>query len=388
MGEDARQDPHSESQRLTVGRREVASLGLLVGLFAGECAAAQALELLYVGNNHGGTITVIEVPSFAVIGEFSGIPDVAEREAFPDGLVDDLVVSPDGRILYVSRSAFGDVAAFSTATERLLWRVPIPGTPDHFALSGDGRRLYLSVVSRPFSLVIDTDKRAVVAWWDTGFTPHGMFLSPDGQRVYTGCIRCDQITIASVDQYEQAAGDGQKWSGLAGLQQLKVFRSIQFEDGVRPFVITPDERQLYVQLSKLHGFVVVDLGSGKVTRTVELPVPPGVTHQMADPHTAHHGMALAGNNTRLCVAGTVANYVAILSVPELQLLGTIPVGTEPSWVIPSLDGRYCYASARKGNSVSVISVAERREVKRIPVGDYPQRMWTVRVPERRAARER
>lgn len=356
----------------------------LLALFApAHPALAQGLELLYVGNNHGGTISVIEVPSFEVVGEFSAIPDLAERTTFPDGYVDDIVVSPDGRTLYASRSALGDVAAFSTATEQLLWRIPIPGTPDHFALSADGRRLYLSVISRPFGLVIDTEQRELVAWWETGFSPHGMFLSPDQKRVYTGCIRCDQLTIAAIDQYVPAAADGPEWSGLAGLRQLEVLRTIQFDNGVRPFVITPDERQLFVQLSKLHGFVVVDLESGRQTKTIHLPVPPGVTAQEADPHTAHHGMALLPDGKRLCVAGTMADYVAILSVPDLELLGTVPVGHEPSWVIPSLDGRFCYASARKGNSVSVVSVAERRELKRIPVGEYPQRMWTVRVPERR-----
>src|SRR5262245_29887122 len=101
-------------------------------------AMAAPQELLYVGNNYGGTISVIDVATYKVIGEFSAIPDVAEHDVFPGGFVDDVVVSPDGKILYASRPALGDVAAFSTATEQLLWRVPIPGEPDHFALSADG----------------------------------------------------------------------------------------------------------------------------------------------------------------------------------------------------------------------------------------------------------
>lgn len=356
----------------------------LVLLALAHSLSAQKPELLYVGNNHGGTISVIDVPSLRVIGEFNAVPDAAERTAFPGGFVDDVVVSPDGSVLYASRAALGDIAAFSTATEELLWRLPIPGTPDHFALSRDGRRLYLSVISRTFSLAIDTEQPAIAAWWPTGMTPHGMFLSPDGQRVYTGCIRCDQMTIASVNEVDPSDEDGE-WSGLADLKRLRVLKTIQFENGVRPFVITPDEKQLLVQLSKLHGFVVVDIESGRITQTVRLPVPPGVTAQRADPHTAHHGMALLPDGKHLCIAGTMADYAAIVSLPEFELLGTVPVGHEPSWVISSLDGRHCYVSARKGNSVSVISLAERREVKRIPVGEYPQRMWTARVPERRVA---
>ena len=76
-------------------------------------------------------------------------------------------------------------------------------------------------------------------------------------------------------------------------------------------------------------------------------------------------------------------YTGILTLPELDLVATIPTGIEPSWIIASLDGSHIYVSARKSNDVFIISVVDRKLVKRIAVGDYPQRMWTVRVPKRR-----
>ena len=82
----------------------------------------------------------------------------------------------------------------------------------------------------------------------------------------------------------------------------------------------------------------------------------------APPLTAHHGLTLNPDGTRLCAAGTVADYVAILSVPELDLLSTTTVGTEPSWAISSLDGRYCYVSSRKSDDVSIISFEDGREL--------------------------
>ncbi len=45
-----------------------------------------------------------------------------------------------------------------------------------------------------------------------------------------------------------------------------------------------------------------------------------------------------------------------------------------------------YVSARKSDDVFVISLEDRRLIKRIPVGDYPQRMWTTRVPRRKVSR--
>lgn len=330
-------------------------------------------ELLYVGNNHGGTVSVIDVvthpggggapPLYKVIGEFSATPDIPNRP--PGAVVDDVVGSPGGDVLYVSRGILRDVAAFSTATETLLWRVPTGGVADHFTLSADGRRLFVSVESEGHVLVINTETRKPVGTFESGPGPHGIRLSPDGKRVYTGCITGDQITVADTTT-------------------LQVIKRFQFDEGVRPFEITADEARMYAQISKLHGLVELDLKSGRVTKTIHLPVPDGVAHQKAYPHTAHHGIALSPDGKYLAVGATMASYAAILSVPALDLLATIPVGEQPSWVIPSLDGGHFYVSARLGNTVSVISVVGRKEIARVKVGKYPQRMWTMRVPKRRA----
>jgi len=61
------------------------------------------------------------------------------------------------------------------------------------------------------------------------------------------------------------------------------------------------------------------------------------------------------------------------------LLATIPGGRDPSWIVFSSDARFAYVTNRGSNDVSVISVAELTEVKRIKVGDYPQRMQVVEV---------
>ena len=338
---------------------------LLLAVVLGNATAEQGQALLYVGNNHGGTISVNEVPGFEVVGEFDAAPDVAERDEI-SSFVDDVVVSSTGDVLYASRGMLRDVAAFSTATEELLWSLSVGGISDHFALSKDDRYLFVSVFSEDYGVVIDTCTREIIERIPTGPGPHGMVVSRNGHRVYNGCIGCDQLTIADARTFEPVG-------------------TIQFEDGVRPFVVNDDETKAYVQITKLHGFHELDLRSRRVTKTIWLPVPDGVTAQQHYPHTAQHGMALTPDGRHLCAAGTVADYVAILSVPELDLLATIPVGSEPSWVIPSLDGEYCYVSARKDDSVSIISVTERREIKRIAVGEYPQRMWTARVPDRRVA---
>jgi DNA-binding beta-propeller fold protein YncE len=327
------------------------------GFLAAQTAPPQ--ELLYVGNNQAGTVSVIEVPAYRVIGEFDALPDVADRPTL--GATDDLVGPASGEVLYISRGPVRDVAAFSTATRKLLWKVPVGGVADHFTLSRDGRLLFVSVENEGHVLVIDTEKRGPVGRFESGPGPHCIRLSPDGRRVYSGGITGDNLTVADAST-------------------LKVLDHYEFDEGVRPFDITADGKTMYIQLSKLHGFLEFDLQAGRITRTIALPVPPGVTHQKAYPHTAHHGLSLTPDGRHLGVLSTVASYFALLSVPDLKVEFTVPVGTEPSWLIPSLDGRNFYASARKGDTVSVVSVADQKEIARIKVGRYPQRMWTMREP--------
>ena len=320
--------------------------------------ASAATEYLYVANNHDGTISVIAIPEFEVVGVIDVVPDQALRPSGGGTYADDVVLSSDGTRLYVSRGGLRDVAAFGLPAGELLWRLGTDGLADHFALSPDGRRLFVSVYSEDRVHVIDTTEGQELARIDSCSGPHGMRFSADGRYVYNGCMIGDALDVIDATSFERVGRH-------------------TFSEGVRPFEISADGKKAWVQLTRLHGFVELDLGEGRVTKTVHLPVPPGVTAQQDFPHTAHHGLALRPDGTRLCAAGTVADYVALLSVPALDLLATVPVGTEPSWAIASLDGRYCYVSSRKSDSVSIIAFGDGRELARIRVGTYPQRMWTV-----------
>ena len=348
------------ANQIRTARSTVPALAVfLLSLGGAQHAEAQGQEYLYVENAASGEITVIEVPSHRVVGQ---IP-ASRIGQHPD----DVIHSSDGEILFISRRDAQDVVAVSTATEEVLWRVPVGGAPHHLTLSRDDRLLYVPLFNDRFMAVIDTEKREVVDRVPVNHGPHGTQLSPDGRRVYVGALLGDAITVVEVGTH-------------------RVVKSIPTPEGVRPFKIAPDERRLYAQLSKLHGFVEVDLENDRITKTIHLPtlgksVPPSA--YQAWPHTVGHGMELTSDGEYLFVAATLYDFVAIYSLPSLELLAAIPVGEEPGWLTLSKDGRFCYASNRRGNTVSVISVAERKEIARIEVGEYPQRMTSVVVPRRR-----
>ena len=337
----------------------MALVGMAAAVLPLRSVVAQGTELLFVENTLSGDVTVIDVATLKVTGT---IP----IGRYPD----DIIVSKRGDILYVSRMMSrsedgaqplpGEIVAINPATKTVTWRAPVSGEPHHLALSDDGEQLFVPIFSSNHVEVLNTRRRAVVDKIPVGYGPHGTFLSPNGKNVYSGTIHQQQITVFDAATH-------------------KPIKVIPMSEGVRPFAIAKDESRLYAQLSRLHGFVVVDLTTNKIIRTVELPDRDKVAMPGSWPYTVNHGLALSPDEKLLVAAATRSDFVAIYSLPELELLGSVPVGVEPNWLTFSVDARYLYASNRKSNDVSVIDMANRKEVARIKVGNYPQRMAAVVV---------
>jgi YVTN family beta-propeller protein len=147
----------------------------------------------------------------------------------------------------------------------------------------------------------------------------------------------------------------------------------------RPFVIAPDSRRLYVQLSDLHGFVVVDLAARRVIDKVLLPDAPSGAKPLI-PRTFSHGIGIAPDGKTLWVTSLLDNSVSVFTLPDLKRLGTTRVGQAPDWLTFTGDGRRCYVSNAGSDAVSVLDVESRKEVARIPVGAMPKRIIAVDRP--------
>lgn len=324
--------------------------------------------MLYVENKYGPSISVVDIAEYKVV---STIP--LDKEMIPD----DVIVADDGKVLYVNvayASAHGnpdaladhsDLVAFSTQSEKEIWRARIKGNIGHMVMSPDNRHIYNALFDRWYVARVDLRTYQVDDLPVEFIGGHGIRISADGKRLYVGSILMPEINVLD-------------------LEKKKVTQRILFRDAVRPFGITRDERTAYVQLSWLHGFEVVDLKRNLVRGTVHLPELPPDAPKEKTWNTVDHGLEITPDETHVVTVATTGNYAAVHRLPGLELVGTVPVGKDPSWVIVSDDGKLAFVSSRKSDEVSVISIHDAKEVQRIKVGRHPQRMWHSRAAKKAA----
>jgi hypothetical protein len=396
-----------------LGTLALAASAATLTLAAQPAGAAGKRDVLVVSNNWAGTADVVDPHRFTRIKRLNVIPDTAQRvaeiEADPtakfyydsvralvgeghDQYVDDGFVSRDGRVVYFSRPSFADVVAIDIRTGKIRWRTHVDGyRADHMALSPDGRRLLVSASTARAIDVLDTADGDIVGRIPSGDAPHESNFSRDGKRIFHASIG---TVYTDTDDPAEDATKGERVFEIIDARTLQVTKTLNMAQklaeagypgmsaAVRPMALSRDERFVYFQVSFFHGFAEYDLQQDRITRIAALPLSDaakGLSRQQYLLDSAHHGLAINPKGTKLCAAGTMSNYAAIVKRTSLQLQRTVPVGRVPYWSASSVDGRYCFVSVAGDDRVAVISFKSAREVARIKVGDHPQRMRTGKV---------
>ena len=68
--------------------------------------------------------------------------------------------------------------------------------------------------------------------------------------------------------------------------------------------------------------------------------------------------------------------------PDLTLLASIKVGTDPDWITFTPDNRFAYVANAVSNNVTAIDMRTFEPVATIPVGEGPKRNTVITLPSR------
>ena len=220
-----------------------------VAVFAGVVALAGAAsaQVRIVQTNSGNTnnVHLIDPATHRIVGEITNVP-----------INHGAAASPDGKWLYFSSEAEQTLHVVDAKTLQTTKKIPLSGRPNNISIGRDGRRVYVGIVSAPGAVdVIDAASLEKVKSIPTKGGIHNVYVTPDGLHVVAGSIAGRVMTVIDAKTEEPI------WT--------------LFSEGVRPiaFEKNPDgsTKRLFVQISELHGFAIVDFAARKEVGRVMLP---------------------------------------------------------------------------------------------------------------------
>jgi YVTN family beta-propeller protein len=319
---------------------------------------------VYVTNSAGDSIHVIDPATNKVVQEIKGI-EAAHGIGF----------APDGSKVYVSDEADSTLDVFDRASGKLIKKVPLSDHPNNIAVTKDGGRVVVGIARDPGALdIIDTTSLTRTKSIPVHGRLHNVYVTPDGKYVITGSIRTKMLTVIDL------ATEAPVWE-------------LALDQGVRPMTIeaAPDgsTRRIFIQLSELNGFAVVDFAARKMVAKIVLPE--SAVEFESDEGRASapsHGIGVSPDGKTLWVTSIPNNAVFAYSLDDLELLGQValpvlnlpghgPIGAVPNWVTFTPDGKTLYVSNAGMKSVSAIDTQAKKLIATIPVGEVPKRINTM-----------
>lgn len=324
--------------------------------------ASATSSRIYVTNSGGDNIHVVDPGTHKVVSVIEGI-EAAHGVAF----------SPDGKRVYASNEAEHTLDVFDQKTGKRTHQVKLSGRPNNIAVAKDGR-IVVAIAQEPGALdIIDPVKLERTVSILTKGRLHNTYVTPDSKYAIMGSTRTSMFTVID-------------------LQKEEIAWELNLGKGVRPMSIetNPDgsTKRVYIQLSDLNGFAVLDFAARGLVGKVELPKAEGVDvihHRLGAPS---HGLGVQPDNKVLWVTSILANAVVAYSLPDLRVIGQVslplirvpgrtPMAAVPNWVTFTPDSRQLYVSNAAHNSVSAIDTQAMREIAVIEVGQAPKRIGTL-----------
>lgn len=325
-------------------------------------------RLLYVSNKTGVSVYDIN-DGHKLLHKFE-VPDSGDYKG--------ISASPQLGKLYLTSYLKDELICIDLATEKVDWRKHYSdGYADSQAMSPDGKTIYLPLRDGSSWWVIDAATGDVKAKIPVehgkeytehpilGIGPHNTWMNPDGSRVYMAVLTVPYVFIADTKT--------NKVIGKVG----------PFSKGIRPFVVSDDERYVYANVDWLLGFQIGEAKTGnqwggKVVQTVEAHTPASRLEQMPNvpakkPHsTFSHGINLRPDQKEIWMVDGVYGYVYVYDVTAMppKHVADVPLFKDPSeqpkpgWVSFSLDGTYAYPDAGP-----VIDSHTKKVVARIPLSE-------------------
>jgi YVTN family beta-propeller protein len=250
-----------------------------------------------------------------------------------------------------------------TSTHKIIGTVKVPGKPNQCAVTPDGRYVTVPIRDGDSVAIVDANQQKLVKVLPIK-EPHNSVNMGSNRYTFVSSMGGNEIDVIDFEKMDYSA-------------------HIPVAGRPRPFVVSKDGRTMYVAVSYLHGFNIVDIADRKVTQRVEIPSEhpgPPRPREFETPDTDTHGLALTPDEGEIWVTSLLDDCIYIYDFKTKKVVGRLNTGDGPNWVAFSPDGKYACVSNTDSDDVSIFSVKDRRELARVKVGTVPKRIAVSSLP--------
>jgi len=343
---------------------------LVLGMLSAAIPVAAATARIYVTNRGGTTISVIDPATNKVVQVIKGIesPEVVR-------------FSPDASRLYIATRSEDFLDVMDRKSGKIIKKVPLSGWANDAAVTSDGKLILVCIRNTGQEAedvgaldVIDAKSLEKVKSIPVKRGLHDISVTGDGKFAAAGSPGGQVITVFD-------------------LQKMEIAWELPYDQGILPLIIesNPDGsgHLIFAQLNQTNGFSVVDFATHKEIARIKNPDEPKGFGPGCE--GISHGIGLAPDHKTLWTNSRPANAVFVYSLPDLHLLGHVPLpetvvpgkanrGGGPAWITFTPDSKTVYVSTCGTKSITAIDVETMKEVTRIPVGEMPDRISTLVLP--------
>jgi YVTN family beta-propeller protein len=335
----------------------IRQLGIPWLMLAMAMPLGAASSRVYVANTAGTSVSVIDTAKNKVVQEITGIQ-------VPEGVA----VSPDGKRVYITQFPDKILTVVDRKTGKKIKEVPVSGHANDITVTKDGRWVLVCDAETPGGLdIIDAATLELVKSIPLKTKAHDIAVTSDSKYAITTSEGAGMITV--FDLHSQTIA----WD-----------RKFDMGTNVLAIESNPDgsAHRLFLQLNRLPGFAVIDFEKRQEVERITFPDDQPTVVPSGSPS---HGIGIAPDGKTLWVNSRIYDAVFVYSLPDLKLLGRVPlpevtppghdaIGGSPNWVTFTPDGKTVYISNGAERSVSAVDVKTMKVVARIPVGEEPGRM--------------
>ncbi|MGK5681172.1 YncE family protein [Actinoplanes sp. URMC 104] len=259
--------------------------------------------------------------------------------AEPEGVV----VSPDGRTVYVANQGSRILSVVDAATRKVT-PVQLRNKPRFVTTSRDGNTVFVSMYEDDKHTgsgvaVVDARSRKVVRYLDTGHMPYTLAVAPDNRL----------------------------WVPIHSDGRLEIFSPgtlrMEAELPVRPnphaVGFAGDQMRAFTANHESNAVSVIDMRTNKVIESIAVSKAP-------------HSIAVSPEGRMALVAGYEADTANLIDAVTLKRTGPFKVGRDPQSVAFSADSRYGYVVNEGSGTVSVLDGRTGAVTATVRVGASPR----------------